>query len=1287
MPNEREQEQLGNLSDKASPSQTRSVLLARIQNILKEYSDIIKDNVSSGRSDILIDSEIIFRDLLNKVYMFKLVLANQNPPDVDLIDKDNGIAVKITSDNIRSTLKNICTQFLEHRFSQSYNTFFVLVLVYAPLVQNTERLFAQLRENGVELQIKTLWDLTREIGLLPLELISDIADFLDQNIGTDTLQEQPTTVSVPLPSIKVDDLTDVMRQTLCLATLLPPLGLERTVLELGLEREQKHALVDLIHHGFLLEEGSVIRIHPAFQNSNEYSPSQDECTFLLEQLWYFEDNRRWDRFTLRTKTQVTNSLAQLFANAFEIFPSYPIYAQHSAELWRNMQHYANALKLGKQALSGFRSTKNDSWDVARALHFNGDCHIKQKHPELALVDWKQTLELCQHPLRASAFDLAEAYHNVGIALLELKKYQEAKDILLTSLKISENLRKENRDFLTQPYMKRIYNSLATVYTALSDVQHAALCTKNAILHPNEQEDLWEILTVFPHTSPIRHLWLPVFSALGNGFVGREKELADIHDRFARGDKLVVLTGLGGMGKTELAVKFGLEYEGTVYFARFAGSFTKTLANMAQGVRPALGDEELGESEDNLCAMVLELLSEAGKDDLLIIDNVDSDTDSLADLQKDVGYKALMRLPLKILVTTRLDWYEGIPVERITNKHLRQILTRYGAKLTEEEMDAIIQTVKGHTLTLDLIARTLNGKGLRKVTTEMLIRSLRENTLSSEKYRKITTHYNLSTEQVQLYQHLSTVFNVSEISDSDKELLRCATLFPESGISGDLITRIMNDEGLVQLEYLVKRGWLEMKDDLLTIHPVIRLVCRTELIPTDENCGDFLNALWEEFDEREYDRIKYAQLAEVFALAAEQLEDQEARWINNSGRLLNDLAQHDAARNLYEKHLPDLEKRLKNTEPLAIVYNNLGYAYGNLGDHRMALEYLLKALEIQEKVLLSDHPDLARSYNNVGTTYGDLGDHRMALEYKLKALEIREKVLPPEHPDLAQSYNNVGMTYGDLGDHRMALEYKLKALKILEKVLPPDHPSLATCYNNVGMTYGDLGDHYKALEYTTKGLVIIEKVLPPEHPDLAASYNNLGATYGDLGDHSKALEFQLKALEIQEKVLPPDHPDLAASYNNVGLTYSSLGDNSKALEYLLKALEIRERVLPLEHPDLAASYNNVGNIYGDLGDHSRALEYLLKALEIRETVLPPDHPYLATSYNNIGSTYAYMENFPKAVEYLEKALGIMERILPPGHPNIETMRRNLMGIRFTAMLQDAGISLDDVRPADDDDAEK
>ena len=662
-------------------------------------------------------------------------------------------------------------------------------------------------------------------------------------------------------------------------------------------------------------------------------------------------------------------------------------------------------------------------------------------------------------------------------------------------------------------------------------------TLNKKVEGLSDENLEELRRYFDKQFPnavyqSKTLHLPLVSALqATGFVGREKELADIRSSFEKGDKLVVLTGLGGMGKTELAVKFGRDYAGTVYFARFDGSFTKTLANMAVGIRPALGDEELRQPEGALCAMVLELLSKADKNDLLIIDNADSDTGSLADLQKDAGYKALMHLPLKILLTTRSETPRAVKIKAMGEEPLFEIFENHGADVDNNEKRSLIEAVKGHTLTIDLIARTLADNWV-PVSTKDMLDAIANSTLSVEDFPEVGADYNQDPEQMHIYQRLRIVFQVAKIPDVEKSILRCATLLPETGLDVRYFRTALTEEMRKAFPSLGKRGWLSAENGLLTIHPVIRLVCRTELTPTDEKCGDFLHALWGQLDEKEYDRVKFAQLAEVFALAAEHLEDQEAKWINHSSRLRLDLAQYDSAKDLYEKHLPNLEERLKDTKQLATVYNNLGSIYGYLGNHSKELEYQLNALKIREKVLPPEHPHLATSYNNVGDTYSALGDHSKALEFKLKALEIREKVLPPDHPHLATSYNNVGYTYGDLGDHSKALEFLLKALKIREKVLPPEHPSLATSYNNVGSTYGKLGNHCKALEFKLKALAIREKVLPPDHPNLATSYNNVGITYAYMKDFHKAVEYLEKALEIREKVLPPTHPYIVSTKRNL-----------------------------------------------------------------------------------------------------------------------------------------------------------
>ena len=145
------------------------------------------------------------------------------------------------------------------------------------------------------------------------------------------------------------------------------------------------------------------------------------------------------------------------------------------------------------------------------------------------------------------------------------------------------------------------------------------------------------------------------------------------------------------------------------------------------------------------------------------------------------------------------------------------------------MDALIQAVDGHTLTIDLMARTLNSRW-KKVTADMLLKALQDRNLPDQDFRKISTDYNRSKKQERIYEHLRTVFNVAGVPDAAKSVLCYATLLPQDGMDAETFGMALQEEEQQALDDLIDHGWLTVKDDILTIHPVVRLVCREELKP-------------------------------------------------------------------------------------------------------------------------------------------------------------------------------------------------------------------------------------------------------------------------------------------------------------------------------------------------------------------------------------------------------------------------------------------------------------------------
>ena len=765
----------------------------------------------------------------------------------------------------------------------------------------------------------------------------------------------------------------------------------------------------------------------------------------------------------------------------------------------------------------------------------------------------------------------------------------------------------------------------------SDMEHLATDRLEGILAYLEKE--LGPLTKEARPKP-RHL-LPKLPSLADSFVegSRDVEVEKLA-KIVESGKPVFVWGLGGMGKTQVAIQLGKTLQQTrdVYFIHY----TPPMGDSGEAMRETIlrahfaGYKFQGhdnESRDAEFAERMDILRREYAGAVLIIDNFDRPGKSLADLRAEKAYQELTQCGLTLVFTTRSE-APGVEICPLAEGTLLGMIRRNyrDEDVTEEQLLKLIRAVDGHTMMVDLLGKTL-ARSRGRVSVVDLLEAFGGG-LDRETLPVVDNNHNQSAGQKRIYEHMKILFDVSVLAQGQREILRYATLLPEDGLDYGTFWKVLDAPLQKTLDDLVDSGWLQCREKRLMIHPVVREVCLGELQPSDKNCGEFLGRLWDLHDFRTfYDADIFLQLAQCFSVASERLDDREGTWALSAG-----------------------------------------WYWSMVGQAQMALTYELRMLQKREQNM-PDSAELATACNNVAATYRDLGDHEKALEYALKALGIREKKLPPDHPDLARSYSNVAATYGALGDREKALEYDLKALGIREKKLPPDHPDLATSYNNVAATYGELGDHERALEYMLKALGIWEKKLPPDHPDLARSYNNVASTYYALGDHEKELEYNLKALGIREKKLPPDHPDLALSYNNVAGTYYAQGDHERALEYMLKALGIWEKKLPPDHPDLATSYNNVAATYGALGDHEKELEYDLKALGIREKKLPPDHPDLATSYNNIGITYASLGEYQWALEYLEKALAIREKKLPAGHPYTEGTRRSIAAVKEKMAAQE------------------
>jgi tetratricopeptide (TPR) repeat protein len=211
------------------------------------------------------------------------------------------------------------------------------------------------------------------------------------------------------------------------------------------------------------------------------------------------------------------------------------------------------------------------------------------------------------------------------------------------------------------------------------------------------------------------------------------------------------------------------------------------------------------------------------------------------------------------------------------------------------------------------------------------------------------------------------------------------------------------------------------------------------------------------------------------------------------------------------------------------------------------------------------PEAARLLDEAGYYLFEQGQYQEAEPLLMQAVAIREQTLGSEHLDMATSLNHLAELYREQAKYEQAEPLYLRALAIQESHLELAPHDLATILNNLGLLYNSQAKYAQSKQFCQRALDLRMNILGPEHPDTATSLNNLAELYQDEGQFVRARPLFERALAICEKTLGPEHPDTATSLSNLAVFYSTQRRYREAEPLFERALAICEEALGLQHP--------------------------------------------------------------------------------------------------------------------------
>ena len=603
----------------------------------------------------------------------------------------------------------------------------------------------------------------------------------------------------------------------------------------------------------------------------------------------------------------------------------------------------------------------------------------------------------------------------------------------------------------------------------------------------------------------------------SSFIGRKKELQEIHEKLQDNPNKLFLVGMGGIGKSELTKSYCDIYRDCydiMLWVSFDTSLKKTIVNdFAFPIHGMERGDYPDDDENTYFLRKLRVLNEiTDKRVLIILDNFDVFEDEDLDRFCKGNYS--------VLFTTRYrEVCNDIPemeIKEITDENeLMEIFqTEYKKNLDDmalEQVKVLLNTLNGHPLSIRLVASAMKSN---RISPEKMIALLNDG--SEELKKKNAKAVDM------IFGRLKQVFSMSSLSEEEKNILKNLVLMPLRGIDVEIFYELCGFDNYELIDGLIQKSWIvhDSANDAVHLHPLIADVMAEELDKDASCCDTLLCSLGEEIKAlsgKSFD-IK-RRYFECYASASKKLSNSHPKkWDVMWGyaKMIFELSWYDEAMGIIKELLEETDDL---TNQLTMI-NKISHGYCLSGRSKEGIEEAEKGIKLVENIPLENLTNEQREqrwnlYTRLNEANRNLKNYDLAENYMRRVVDEAGRF-----PDFSVR-ESVGWWYmhlarvlsykGNKKDWKESEEVFEHCLQIFERV----KNRMAQGYTY--MFYGQLrmyeGKFEEAFQMNQMALEMMQPSLGEQHVDIGKLKLFEANIWRAKGEEENARACYLKAIDM------------------------------------------------------------------------------------------------------------------------------------------------------------------------------
>jgi tetratricopeptide (TPR) repeat protein len=762
------------------------------------------------------------------------------------------------------------------------------------------------------------------------------------------------------------------------------------------------------------------------------------------------------------------------------------------------------------------------------------------------------------------------------------------------------------------------------------------------------------------------------------FTGREDVLLALRSQLSTGITALVpvaLHGLGGVGKTQIAIefiyRFAADYD---LICWVSGEVPMQLRSDLAAIGPDLNVPTGGDLAQTLSA-VCDALDRGQPYSrwLLVVDNADEPAELLPLLPQAGGH---------ILITSRNQTWSGFAqtfgVAEFTRDESISLIRRRGRGISQEDAGRLAEALGDLPIAVEQAAawQAESGMSVRRYLT------LLEDQITTLLTENPPAGYKLSV----VAAWVLAFDDLQRQSPEGAELVQlCSFLGPEpipytllwsfrhaSGLPPDL-ERMLVDDVLFHraVRHVGQRALLKVDpgQETLTEHRLVQAVLRERL--SAERQAEMTALVWKLLivanpgrpdDQRNWDMLSTINRHLRASKIVEASDRAARRVVIDQIRFLYNLGDHVSSNNLAEEVVRKWrESSGASDEQTLIASRLLGIVRRDLGLMEEARAINEDTLERCRAVFGPEHEHTLVTANSYACDLRVSGSYAEALALDETLLRQHNAVFGENEESTFRSAHNLAVDMRLNGRYRDAYDLDLDTLRRRRQVLGEKRWETWSSAGTVGRDLRGLGEFAESARYLEEAIPPCSVLLGPEHPEVIRMKMDLAATLRRLGRLDDARKLAEECVELNRRRFGQRHNYTLSAMTTLAELLRLLGQTDRALELADRVVAAAPATYGGDQALITTCEHNFAIKLRVIGEHDRAYALDRVANARFHEILGDRRRRTTGSDMSLAHDLELRGDPAAALPMLRRVVGTSAQIRGSSHPRTLFCAMNLAGL--------------------------